>query len=447
MRIAAYLREPRIERETEARRREYAGDWDEASRKAFQLETFNNLWRGYRERIPFYRELVESGQAPETFNSWEQFADVMPVVDRPLVQSRLPDLTDPSQPPDKHFVTGGSTTEPVSIPGWKHEVDLVEPNRWYGRDFYGIRPSDKMFMIWGHRHLLGTGLQFQINWRLRLLKDRLLGYERHNAYKLNKEAARHAADRIATFKPGYVLGYSSSLELLGRANEGRTDLRDLGIKCSVGCAEPFPSELGPEKISTLLNAPSAMEYGSIEAGIVAHTHPDGGYRVFWRTYMIEATHDGPGGGKQIYLTSLTPRCFPMVRYAIGDEIKPTPGEPAIGPARWEYVIGRANAYLEFPSGEQIHSVGIAHCIDPETALHRFQIIDRHGAATIRLVAPDIPADERKAIEGRIYQRLHNLNPILDDTPIEWVEQLFETRAGKVPIVVSQKKIEAETSGT
>ena len=47
-----------------------------------------------------------------------------------------------------------------------------------------------------------------------------------------------------------------------------------------------------------------MEYGAVEAGLGAHTHPSGDYPVFWRSHI---------------LTSLYPRAFPLARYEIGSE--------------------------------------------------------------------------------------------------------------------------------
>ena len=130
---------------------------------------------------------------------------------------------------------------------------------------------------------------------------------------------RRAAEELLRFRPAYVLGYSVALDLFAAANRDRREqLRASGVRLVVGTAEAFPTRESANRLRDLFGCDVAMEYGAVETGLLAHTHPEGGYRAFWRSYLLEvAGGEHPG---RLLVTSLYPRCLPLVRYEIGDEI-------------------------------------------------------------------------------------------------------------------------------
>lgn len=296
-------------------------------------------------------------------------------------------------------------------------------------------------MIWGHRHLLGTGVSGWVNARRREVSDRLLGYHRFSAYDLTSARMRAAADAMIRFKPDYVLGYSVALDLFARANEDRASaLSALGMRCVVGAAEGFPASDSESRLAALVGAPVAMDNGSVETGLVAHTHPDGGYRVFWRNYFVEAERDHPGTPHRIRVTALYPRAFPLVRYEIGDEIALTdvatdPASPskAIGLDRFARVFGRCNDYISLSDGSQVHSEALAHAVSGQPGVFGYQLVREPGAAMrLRLVSrAPLPAAAASAIR----ENLRRINPQFEHIELERVDALQQTAAGKTRTVV------------
>ena len=139
---------------------------------------------------------------------------------------------------------------------------------------------------------------------------------------LRPERMKQAAAEMIAFRPDYFLGYSVALDRFARGNEGMADqFRALQLKAVIGTSESFPGPESAVRLSNLLGAPIAMEYGAVETNVIAHTHPSGGYRVFWRTYLVEALPVAGTRRCRVLITSLYPRCFPLVRYEIGDEIE------------------------------------------------------------------------------------------------------------------------------
>lgn len=403
---------------------------DAASALREQLALFNRCWEQMQQTVPYYARLVERKAAPSRFASWEEFCAVLPVADRPFVYAHLPELADASRPPDGFRVTGGSTAEPVSLPAWESETAETECNEWLGRGWYGIAPVDASFRIWGHSHLLGQGVRGWVNARKRELKDALLGIERISAYDLSDAAMLRAFERLQGSPAAYALGYSAALDRCARVVAASGRANRPGLKAVVATSESFPSADSRELIASVFQAPVAMEYGSVETGALAHTHPGEGYRVFWLSYFVEATEPAPQGGYRVRVTSLYPRAFPLVRYDLGDAL--ALDAPCLGVRAFAEVLGRSNAFLELGSGERVHSEALSHAVKSVGGISGYQMLQEGSALTLRLTTL-APLDD--AAIGGIRARLEKISPRLAAVEIRVVERLEQTRAGKTPLIL------------
>lgn len=432
MTLAGRLRARRLRDEIGTRAAGYAGPGSEPERLAWQLQQLNQTWQRSLERVPFYRELQRQENLPSRFESLAHFAESVPPVDKRTLQERGAELVDPARPPDFVRMTGGSTAEPVQIPAWSSELGATAPDQWLGRSWYGIRPDSKLFMLWGHSHLLGTGLRGWLNGRRRAVSDRLLGYQRFSAYDLRPEAMRRAAEALLRFRPDYVIGYSVALDAFARVvSDRRPALRALGLKAVVATAESFPSEQSPALLEDCFGCPVAMEYGAVETGLVAHTHPEGGFRVFWRSYLVElagAATTGP-----LRLTALYPRCVPLFRYDIGDEAEIDAADlGSVGLTRLRRVLGRCNDFVRLDDGTQVHSEAFSHAVRPSACVRAYQVVSEGGRLRLAFTAAsELPESEETAIRGRL-GRIHDA---LAGIPLERVEQLEQTIAGKTPMIL------------
>ena len=394
-----------------------------------QLMLLNRCWIETCRSTPFYHRAVVSGQLPCSFTSLDEFVSVVPPTARADVRNRQTELTANCRPPEWYRTTGGSTAEPIQMPSWHDEHTFTSSDLWLARSWYGIRPADRQFMIWGHAHLLGSGFQGFINKRTRILKDRLLGYYRFSAYDLTVERLRNSCDELLFFKPSYVLGYSVALDAFARVNADRhRELRRLGVKAVIGAAEAFPFEDSIQRVADVFGAPVAMEYGSVETALIAHTVPTGGYDVFWETYFVEVTDSGA-----IRVTSLYPRCFPLVRYELGDELVPLAGADPYPLYRLERVRGRCNDFVTLASGARIHSEAVTHVVRSCPGLAGYQwITSDDGTNELRLrLAKNVSKKELDMIRVRL-RRIH---PELSTVNVSITDQFITGMAGKTPMVV------------
>lgn len=399
---------------------------------AQQLAAFNATWARVRTTVPYYQDLAQSRRLPEAFRAWPEVIEKLPVLNRPVIQEHGPRLASTERPAEWWRMTGGSTAEPIQIPAWHSENADQSPNGWLARSWFGIQPNDRCFAIWGHSHLLGTGLKGQINRRIREWKDWALGYYRFSAYKLDDASLRQAGDLLLRFRPQYVFGYSVALDRFARVNAARAaDFARLGLKVAIGAAEGFPAPDSRELLGRVLGCPVAMEYGSVEASWLAHSTPAGDHQAFWNSYFIEALDRGASGGRIVRITSLTPRCFPLIRYEIGDELD-LGGHEGVGVSRFARVLGRCNDYLMLADGSRVHSELITHCVRSCPEVLGYQAVQDGHDVRIHVTTKHPLADETIAA---IQVRLQKLHASLRNVPIERVAALHRTIAGKTPIVV------------
>src|SRR5690625_4873552 len=283
--LLPYIRERKIKPQVEKEKKIYNNTAVEEVSQ-YQFKTFNELWQNIQMNVPFYKEFVNENKLRNIRN----FDDLrqLPIIDREKANKYMKQLMDTSQKPDSWGTTGGSTGNPLQYPMWRTEKQVSEPTVWYARDFYNIKRSDKLLRLWGHSHTLGSGISRLINIMKFKIGLPLIGYKRLSAYDLSTEKLKEAGEEILKFKPDYIIGYSKALQRLAQANEEKKDaFHKLNLKAVIGAAEGFEKDSDKSYISEIFGCHVALQYAAMETNYLAHTHPDGGYKVFWKNNLIE----------------------------------------------------------------------------------------------------------------------------------------------------------------
>ncbi len=434
-RFVRTVRAARLRAAIEAERKFYSSQRSPVEIRAYQLQAFNGLWSNISQHVPRYAEAARNGKLPRHFSSWEEFRGAIPISDRAFVRKHLSELSDTRQRADFVRTTGGSTSEPLQLPSWRSELAYSNADAWLARSWFGIDPGDKLFLIWGHSHLLGKGVLGKVNAFRRRIKDALLGYHRWSAYDLGEMAMRHAGEALLRFRPAWVMGYSVALDQLTQVNvDLAKKFADLKLKMAIATAESFPRSNSAERIARTLGCNVAMEYGAVETGAVAHQRRDGRFQVFWRHWFIEgAPSRDIEGTFELFLTSLYPRKFPLLRYRVGDLISDDPNSEQFDQT-FSRVIGRCNDYIALNDGVKIHSEAFTHAVKECAGIDRFQVVQNSsGKIYFRYTGP--PRDS--AVEGEIQRRLSIVHPELRGVRFECVNSLGQTISGKSRTIVRE----------
>jgi phenylacetate-coenzyme A ligase PaaK-like adenylate-forming protein len=413
----------------------------EENSEIWQLKQLNRLWEGYIQNLPIVASAVQSGQYPSRFSSLKEFVETVPSIGRRDFAERLQECSIAEPAPDAFRTTGGSTSEPISLPAWKREFEETSASQWLGRAWQGVRPSDRLFLLWGHAHLLGSGLRGKLNGYKRQVFDSLLGYCRASAYNLSETALKEAGDRLLKFKPDYVYGYSVALDQLARANQWRrAELHQLKLKCIQATAERFPAEESRSLIEDVFGCPVVMEYGAMETGHLAATAPNGsGYQVYWRDYILEGVKQVDGSHK-ILVTSLFPRATPLIRYELGDSIQLESDcandDHVIGIKKFIDVGGRCNYGIRLADGTFFHSEVFTHCVRDLKVIVAFQVIHSGDVISVDYIGGrDLTEDEIASAR----KRFEKVDKRLGGIPFNRVPELQKNTAGKTQMIISKKE--------
>jgi phenylacetate-CoA ligase len=412
--------------------REYSAEIEqriEEDTVARQLCNLQAVWEDCVADVPYYRRLAKSGQAPERISSWDDFRAI-PALTRDILQQSHAEFRRISSPPDLNRMTGGSTGAPVRFGAWKSEDQILRRLKLVLWSRAGYTPQSRIFLIWGHAHLLGQGWVRHRNHVVRKAKDWIAGYQRVDAYSLSPDYCRQIAGKLIAFRPVGIIGYASALDYFVRTTEElHPQFRCLGIKFVMPSAEPPPK---PDTFALLRNTFGAriiQEFGGVDFGQVAMKMDDAPFEVFSDCNILEAvsseTSTPDSGAAQV--TTNYRRYLPLIRYRQGDEIRGCQRLNNGHVSRFEELAGRLNDMVKLPDGKSVHSVAFLHCVQQEPGIINAQLVLTDGGPFLRLVSQGNLSSE---CVQRIRHRFSQLSPELKNVRLEQVTDLETSIAGK-----------------
>ena len=404
-----------------------------------QLAAFQQVWADACADVPYYDDLVARGSAPRQIRTWQDVQSI-PLLNRDAFQNSPERFVRRSRQPDNYMRTAGSTGTPLKIGMTQTERDLMRVVKIAAWQEFGYTPASRVFLMWGHSHLLGTGARGTVNHLKRTVADRLLGYRRVDAYRLSPEICAAYAEELIAFRPMAFISYASALDLFARYTvQYRDRFRALGLRFVLATAEPPPRSDTIARLEDLFGCPVVEEYGGAEFGQVAFKRGREPFEVYHDLNYVECTAGAPDddGAEPALVTALYPRYVPLIRYRVGDAL--------VGPERlsnghvrrFTAVAGRINDVITLPGGDSIHSVAIFHCIHQEDAVHSIQVVLTDEGIEACLVAD---AGDRTPLEERIRRRLEQVHPSLAQVRFRYVEDHETSRAGKRRWYVDRRSV-------
>lgn len=402
---------------------------------AAQLYRFNVVWKEAIDNVPFYRSWKDKYALPEKIFNISEIAD-WPTISKAELQREASLLFRESTSRILTSVTGGSTGEPMRFSLFPDEVQYVTSNKWIGWRGYGIDPLTRRYVIWGHRHFYGKGMSRYIKILARNIKDGLVNTRRTNAIDLNPLALRSELQDIIRYKPKTIVAYSTTMLAMCRSClDLAVTCRTLGVEAVICSAGPLkPTERN--EVSKFWNCPVGMEYGSMEAGVIAYTHPsDGRYRTFLDTHLLHTVQDRDQLDRCI-VTRLTRNYLPLIRYEIGDYLL-NPLSVSGSVISFDDVAGRDSDWIRLSSGTEVHLQAFMVAAESNPDILAFQVVILQDGIQIRVVARKTLSKQECAT---VKAKLVELNPNLMQEKIDIVNvrDIERTPAGKIRLVKYEK---------
>lgn len=358
--------------------------WSASEIADYQLQRINSLWRHAIVCVPYYRELAEKTRLPPRFESLTEYVQLVPILEKSEVR-RSPQKFLSAQPHAGSWKrTGGSTGDPLRVYwGYQSHREMLWA-KYRMEQSFGLHFLDRKAFLWGHEGSFATGLAGRAQrWQQRAT-DRLRQRLRLNAYRLGAEELSNHVRSLQRFCPASLYGYSSAIYALSKhCLNHQAGLGSLGL--CILTAEPAHAFM-LESVSAAFGCRAAIEYGSVECGIIATGSPDGSLRIREDRVFVE-THPEPGGQWAIVVTVLNNPSFPLLRYRIEDQSCQSVDRPNIGFAKLSCVLGRNNDVLIGRRGTIIHSMAIKHVLEADPAIRRFQATQSADGSLDVLIEP------------------------------------------------------------
>ncbi|MEN1681378.1 MAG: hypothetical protein AAGJ46_17485 [Planctomycetota bacterium] len=398
--------------------------WSRERIDAFQLEQINKVWSHATRHVPYYRTLAARLSLPHCFATLAEYRERVPLLRKQDLKAQKADFLSESPEPGGWVRTGGSTGEPMLV-FWSHRAHREMLWRKYRMEqAWGVDFFDRKAFLWGHAASFSPGLTGVWQRRSQAVQDRLRNRVRLNAYRLGDEDLSRYAEEIRRRRVRCVYGYSSAVTLLSqKAGQMGRDLPDL--KLAILTAEPATESM-LAACRAGFNAGAAVEYGSVECGVIATGMPDASLRVCEDRVLLECLAR-TDGCFDLVVSVLNNPSFPLLRYVIEDCVESAAAFDDTGFARLGQIVGRRGDALIARSGRRVHSLAVKHALESLEGVRRFKAHqDADGSVAITLEAESLPP--RRVLEPAAA----TLSDVLEGFPVSvsMVEHLQGNRAGK-----------------
>ena len=410
----------------------------EVSDATLRLDRFNAVWKDAFENVPFYADWKIRHGLPNKLESFKELSEWPILEKRDLILNRN-NLVRRDVTKYHESVTGGATGEPLHFRTMAGESDVVAVNKWIGWARMGIYPDSRCFLLWGHRHFYGQGLASNLKFAWRQFKDWMTNNLRADATDLSQAALRKDVEKLIRFKPECIIAYSASLLALVRScSKYRERCQGLGIKAIICTAGPL-TKSEREEIAAFFNAPVGMEYGSMEAGVMAYQTPmtGGKYRVFDTTHILHAIPEPMTGNSQVLATKLYPCYLPLIRYKIGDYICGEELDGNCTVTEFDEVYGRTGDEVDMGNGVKFHGQSFMTCAEGFDQIIAYQIRISREKETVTFVAQVIaPLSDSERTE--IIKRAAHMSGLTSESIlVEEATELVKAPSGKIRLVIEE----------
>lgn len=373
---------------------------------ALQADRQRQQLRFARRHVPFYEAaLAPVAERLERKLTWEQLDALLSEL--PIVEKGTP-LAHPEQfrarnwkqlktYPDK---TSGSSGTPLIFPcdqsAWAYRHALAY--RWM--EAFGVRIGEPY------------GLFFGLHWNTRrrtttLLRDRVFNRVRVSAFDIGPATFDGHFLRLRAARPTHLVGYPAAIfSFCALARERSVDLGELRLKAVFTTAEPL-RPYQRQLIESTTGSRCVDVYGSAEGGLMAHECPAGRLHVCVETTWLTLRGTEPTAG-EVIVTDMMLRAFPLIRYAMGDEVERKSescscgrAHPVLGP-----IEGRTGDWITLRDGRRLNSHIGSYTFKPLAALgviQRYRFVQNgDGVITLWLVVTRgfLPA-HRAVLEGEL----------------------------------------------
>jgi len=326
--------------------------WTEEQWQRWREERLARLLDRAARQVPYYRAMWAERRVRGDQGSWERLEN-WPVLEKEALR-REPEAfvaedCDRRRMVEEH--TSGTSGTPLKL--WQSRKAL---RAWYAlfearwRRWHGVSRGDRWAILGGQLVVPVERRRppFWVrNWPMRQLYL--------SSYHLAPEFIAEYVEALRRFRPAYLWGYSSALYALA-LEWRRAGARDLRLRVVLTNAEPLFAHQR-EAMEEAFDAPVRETYGMSELAAAAGECEEGKMHWFPDAGVVEIVEAGPDGAGDLVATGLLNEDMPLIRYRVGDRVKPAPAGARCECGRTlpllERIEGRLDDVIVTPEGRRV----------------------------------------------------------------------------------------------
>lgn len=342
-------------------------------------------------KSPYYTELFNRvGLKPEDINTTNDL-ELIPLTSKTAMLDNCATIQTTVEKEKSYYSeTSGSTGKPLVFyrnqdwDAW-HNASVFRGYSWYG-----VQPWERNGYLWGYN--LSTREAF---------KTKILDFLQ-NRFRLFSYSDAEISKFCRKLKGAkYLNGYSSMIYELTKHIEKDEELKkQINLDFIKGTSEKI-FESYQDKSREVFGKKIISEYGSAEAGIIAFECPEGNMHVNMETVIVEEIE------KQIVITNLVSKSFPVIRYELGDYIE-LDIESVCGCGRESFIIkevtgrvgdiiyGKEDTYPSLILYYVFKNIAVSHNLNMN-----YQVIQREKGKIEIYLEKELSDQERKMIEEEV----------------------------------------------
>jgi phenylacetate-CoA ligase len=349
--------------------------YSRADIEALQLQKLQTLLKTAGEHSPWHAARIENSGIDIANLTLDEFGK-LPTMARADAQQHGHEMVWQGVPGGSfRYTTGGSSGQPLIFYFGRARQASDAAGRIRARRWWGVNVGEPEVYLWG------APVELNKTDRIKTIRDRLLNQLLLNAFEMSPERMSAYLIAIQKFKPKCIYGYASSVALLAKfaqQNGLQVSLPDLKVVCTTG--EP----LYPEQrqiISEFFQVPVSNEFGSRDAGFIAHANSHQQMLLLSESNILEVLDpEGnpvkPGEMGEAVMTGLCSEAQPFIRYRTGDMIRLSADSDKDG--RGLHVIdeiaGRSTDFLIHEDGSIVHALAAIYVLRETPGVEQFKII-------------------------------------------------------------------------
>jgi len=400
----------------------------------YQFENLGRLLCHVYEKSAYYKEAFDMhGVHPSEIRGLEDMAKLPYLTKNELVK-RFDDIvtTQPSILISQK-TTGGSTGQAVTLLKNADALARERAATWRAYAWAGVQIGDPQARFWG------TPLHASQRLKYKLI-DFVANRKRFSAFNINEQRLEEFYQQLVHFRPAYLYGYVSVIELFARFIRQHKYVLPDSVKCVITTSEVL-SDGVRESIKSSLNLDVFNEYGCGEVGSVAHECEYGEMHVMEDNLILEiipSVEDSAAG--EIVVTDLFNYATPLIRYKLGDYASISGKRCACG--RTLKVIGnihgRAYDCIQTEDGRVFHPEVMMYIFEEIKStvggIEQFQVVQETlSKLCIKIVKAEGYSRETEGYISKVIADKVHENMVVQ---FEYVEQVEREKSGKLRLVKS-----------